>query len=49
MQSLKLTELIDISILQKVQDSFSEYTHMASLIADEKGVPVTVGSGFTRF
>ncbi len=49
MQSLKLTELIDISILQKIQDSFSEYTHMASLIADENGVPVTVGSGFTRF
>lgn len=49
MQSLKLTELIDISILQKMQDSFSEYTHMASLIADENGVPITVGSGFTRF
>ncbi|MBR4096720.1 MAG: PocR ligand-binding domain-containing protein [Oscillospiraceae bacterium] len=49
MQSLKLTELIDISILQKIQDSFSEYTHLASLIADENGVPVTVGSGFTRF
>lgn len=49
MHSLKLAELIDISILQKIQDSFSEYTHMASLIADENGVPVTVGSGFTRF
>ncbi len=49
MQNLKLTELIDISILQKIQDSFSDYTHMASLIADENGVPVTVGSGFTRF
>ena len=49
MQSLKLTELIDISILQKIQDSFSEYTHLASLIADENGVPVTVGSGFTKF
>ncbi len=49
MQSLKLTKLIDISILQKMQDSFSEYTHMASLIADENGVPITVGSGFTRF
>lgn len=49
MQSLKLTDLIDISILQKIQDSFSEYTHMASLIADENGMPVTVGSGFTRF
>jgi len=49
MQSLKLTDLIDISILQKIQDSFSVYTHMASLIADENGVPVTDGSGFTRF
>ncbi len=49
MQNLKLRDLIDISILQKMQDSFSEYTHMASLIADENGVPITVGSGFTRF
>ncbi|MBQ3162870.1 MAG: PocR ligand-binding domain-containing protein [Oscillospiraceae bacterium] len=49
MQNLKLTDLIDIGILQKIQDSFSEYTHMASLIADENGVPITNGSGFTRF
>lgn len=49
MQNLKLTDLIDISILQKMQDSFSAYTHMASLIADENGVPITDGSGFTRF
>lgn len=49
MQNLKLTDLIDIGILQKIQDSFSEYTHMASLIADENGVPITDGSGFTRF
>ena len=49
MQSLKLTDLIDISILQKVQDAFSEYTNMASLVADENGVPITEGSGFTRF
>lgn len=49
MQNVKLTELIDISILQKVQDTFSEYTHMASIIADENGIPVTVGSEFTHF
>lgn len=49
MQSLKLTDLIDISILQKVQEAFSEFTQMASLIADENGVPITVGSSFTRF
>lgn len=49
MQNIKLTELIDTDILQKMQDSFSNYTGMASLIADENGTPVTTGSGFTDF
>lgn len=49
MQNVKLTELIDPEILQQMQDSLSNYIGMASLIADENGIPVTKGSGFTEF
>lgn len=49
MRNIKLTELIDTDILQKMQDSLSNYIGMASLIADENGTPVTTGSGFTDF
>lgn len=49
MQNVKLIELIDPEILQKMQDSLSDYIGMASLIADENGIPVTRGSGFTDF
>ncbi|MCI9676330.1 MAG: hypothetical protein HFH06_11330 [Lachnospiraceae bacterium] len=49
MQNVKLTDLIDPGILQKIQDSLSDYIGMASLIADENGTPVTAGSGFTDF
>lgn len=49
MQNVKLTELIDSDILQKIQDSLSKYIGMASLITDENGIPVTTGSGFTEF
>jgi len=49
MRNVKLTELIDPEILQKLQDSLSGYIGMAGLIADENGTPVTAGSGFTDF
>lgn len=49
MQNVKLTDLIDPEILQKMQDSLSNYIGMASLIADENGTPVTTGSRFTEF
>lgn len=49
MDKITLTDLIDASILQKIQDAFSKYTRMAALITDADGVPVTVGSGFSRF
>ena len=49
MQTIKLTELIDPEILQKMQDSLSGYIGMASLIADENGTPITAGSNFTDF
>ncbi|MCM1179507.1 MAG: PocR ligand-binding domain-containing protein [Clostridium sp.] len=44
-----LTELIDISILQQIQDTFSEFTGMAAWIIDEEGRPVTKESGFSDF
>lgn len=49
MEKVHLLELIDVDILQKIQDGFSEYTGMAALITDAEGVPLTRGSGFTDF
>lgn len=49
MEKVRLLELIDVDILQKIQDGFSEYTGMAALITDADGVPLTRGSGFTDF
>lgn len=49
MQDIKLSDLIDPNILQKVQDTLSKYIGMAGLITDENGTPVTIGSGFTDF
>lgn len=48
MRDIRLTELINIKILQRLQDAFSEYAGMAALITDENGTPVTNGSGFTQ-
>lgn len=46
---IQLTDLIDVSILQQIQDGFSQYTGMAALTTDADGIPVTKGSGFTDF
>lgn len=46
---LYLTDLIDVSILQQIQDAFSDMTGMAALTADHNGVAVTRGSNFTDF
>ncbi len=48
-ENIKLTELIDAKILQKMQDTFSAMARMAALTTDENGVPVTVGSRFSDF
>lgn len=47
--NIRLTELIDASILQKMQDSFSAMARMAALTTDENGVPVTEGTNFSEF
>ena len=46
---LSLTKLIDPTILQEIQDSFSDFIGTAALTTDENGVPVTEGSAFTDF
>ena len=49
MKELKLTDLIEVEILQKIQDACSHYTGMAALTTDADGKPITEGSGFTDF
>lgn len=46
---LCLPELIDISMLQRIQDSFADMTGMAVVAVDENGAPVTKPSNFTDF
>ncbi len=46
---VKLTDLIEKQVLQRVQDSFAHMTGMAALITDADGVAVTEGSNFSEF
>ncbi len=46
---LKLTDIVDIDILQKLQDGFAELYNVASLIFDDKGKPITKPSNFSDF
>lgn len=48
-ETLYLTELIDISILQEMQDSFTKMTKIAAFITDGKGGHVTEGSRLSDF
>ncbi len=48
-EELKLTDLIDKKILQKIQDGFSNMSGMAALTTEADGTPVTVGSNFSDF
>lgn len=49
LDNLKLTDLIDVDTLQKIQDGFANVTGMAALTTDADGVAVTRGSNFTQF
>lgn len=49
MADVKLTDLIDVSTLQEIQDGFARLTGMAALTTDERGNAVTQGSNFTDF
>ncbi|MBP5471771.1 MAG: PocR ligand-binding domain-containing protein, partial [Lachnospiraceae bacterium] len=46
---IRLTEYIDKSILQTIQDAFSDMTGLAALTTNPDGTAVTEGSGFCRF
>lgn len=46
---LRLADLIDTEILQKLQDDFTEMTGMAAIVRDADGVPVTYGSNVPDF
>ncbi|MGN0620125.1 MAG: PocR ligand-binding domain-containing protein [Ruminiclostridium sp.] len=48
-ENLHLTDLIEVEILQKMQDSFAKMARMASLTTDENGVAVTEGTNFSEF
>ena len=46
---LKINDVIDVEVLQKIQDSFSDATGLAAVTVDYKGNPVTKYSNFSEF
>lgn len=48
-EELYLTDLLEIDMLQKIQDAFSDMTEMALVVIDSTGAPVTEPSNFTDF
>ena len=46
---MKLTDLIDTKVLQKIQDAFSSMLGVAALTTDASGTAVTKGSNFSDF
>ncbi|MDD6038216.1 MAG: PocR ligand-binding domain-containing protein [bacterium] len=49
MSNIRLIDLLDVESLQTVQDAFYRMTGIACILTDEKGIPVTQGSGTTSF
>lgn len=49
LDSVKITDVIDINLLQRFQDNFAESMDIASITVDIDGKPVTRPSSFTRF
>lgn len=45
----KLTDLIDVAVLQKIQNAFSKMSGMAALTTEVDGTPITEGTGFTDY
>lgn len=46
---IELVDLVDIDILRKIQDAFSNVTGMAALTVDVDGKPVTTPTNFTDY
>lgn len=49
MEKLKITDIMEVDVLQKFQDSFAKAVGVASIIVDNNGDPVTKPSNFTDF
>lgn len=49
LNNLKLSELIDVNFLQRLQDDFAKGIGLASVTVDPKGAKVTNPSGYTNF
>lgn len=49
MAAMKLSDFMDMSHLQKIQDTFSQATGLAAIAVDTDGNYITKGSGFTDF
>ena len=47
-EHIKLTDLLEVEVLQFAQDTVSRMARMATLLTDEEGVPITKGSRFSR-
>lgn len=48
-EEVNLTDLVDVSVLQKIQNAFSMMTDIAVIITDVNGVPITEPSNYTDF
>lgn len=46
---MKITDIIDVEVLQKIQDSFSDATGFATITVDYKGNPITRYSNFSGY
>lgn len=49
MRNLSLIDIVDLSILQEIQDNFSDVTKLATVIVDYRGIPITKYSNYTDF
>ncbi|MBW2106981.1 MAG: PocR ligand-binding domain-containing protein [Deltaproteobacteria bacterium] len=47
-ENLKLTDLIDLEILQRIEDAFAQAHGVASVIEDPAGNPVTTESNYCQ-
>jgi two-component system LytT family sensor kinase len=46
---LKITDVFDVEVLQRIQDSFSDATGFATITVDYKGNPITKYSNFSKY
>ncbi|MBW7572296.1 PocR ligand-binding domain-containing protein [Caproiciproducens faecalis] len=49
MKAIEIVDIVDMSLLQKFQDSFAVGMNCASVTVDRNGIPITKPSSYTRF